>query len=60
MMKFLFIGFNQNQNLSVNEEPASAGPVTQEEIRAVLMQQSPITMRDLLNNFAGRLRSKEV
>ncbi|KAL6217495.1 hypothetical protein ACLB2K_010712 [Fragaria x ananassa] len=48
-----------NQNLSVNEEPASAGPVTQEEIRAVLMQQSPITMRDLLNNFAGRLRSKE-
>ncbi|KAM5563551.1 transcription initiation factor IIF subunit alpha-like [Rosa sericea] len=35
------------QKPSVKEEPASASPVTEEEIRAVLMQQSPITVRDL-------------
>lgn len=28
-----------------------AGPVSEEEIRAVLMQKSPITTRDLVNNF---------
>lgn len=37
-----------------------AGPVSEEEIRAVLMQKSPITTRDLVNNFPGRLKSKEV
>ncbi|KAL6200897.1 hypothetical protein ACLB2K_024612 [Fragaria x ananassa] len=35
------------------------GPVTEEEIRAVLMQKSPITTRDLVNNFPGRLKTKE-
>ncbi|XP_062011074.1 transcription initiation factor IIF subunit alpha-like isoform X2 [Rosa rugosa] len=46
------------QKPSVKEEPASDSLVT-EEIKAVLMQQSPITVCDLLNNFPGRLRPKE-
>ncbi|KAK9935913.1 hypothetical protein M0R45_012786 [Rubus argutus] len=37
----------------------SVGAVSKEEIRAVLMHKSPITTRDLVNNFPGRIRSKK-
>jgi transcription initiation factor TFIIF subunit alpha len=39
---------------------SSSGPVTEEEIRAVLMQKTPVTTQDLVANFKARLRSPEV
>jgi hypothetical protein len=39
---------------------SSAGPVTEEEIRAVLMQKTSVTTQDLVANFKARLRSPEV
>ena len=39
---------------------SSAGPVTEEEIRAVLMQKTPVTTQDLVAKFKARLRSPEV
>lgn len=39
---------------------ASSGPVTEEEIRAVLMQKTPVTTQDLVAKFKSRLKSKEV
>ncbi|GMY36726.1 transcription initiation factor IIF subunit alpha isoform X2 [Fagus crenata] len=47
---------------SSSSKPAStssAGPVTEEEIRAVLMQRTPVTTQDLVANFKARLRSPE-
>ncbi|XP_041028355.1 transcription initiation factor IIF subunit alpha-like isoform X2 [Juglans microcarpa x Juglans regia] len=38
---------------------SSTGPVTEEEIRAVLMQNTPVTTQDLVANFKARLRSPE-
>ncbi|CAL5345545.1 unnamed protein product [Camellia sinensis] len=38
---------------------ASAGPVTEEEIRAVLMQKTPVTTQDLVAKFKSRLKCKE-
>ncbi|KAE7995293.1 hypothetical protein FH972_000110 [Carpinus fangiana] len=38
---------------------SSSGPVTEEEIRAVLMQKTPVTTQDLVANFKARLRSPE-
>ncbi|KAM7495588.1 hypothetical protein LguiB_030197 [Lonicera macranthoides] len=38
---------------------ASSGPVTEEEIRAVLMQKTPVTTQDLVAKFKSRLKSKE-
>lgn len=38
----------------------SSGPVTEEEIRAVLMQKTPVTTQDLVAKFKSRLKSKEV
>jgi transcription initiation factor TFIIF subunit alpha len=39
---------------------SSAGPFTEEEIRAVLMQETPVTTKDLVANFNARIRSPEV
>lgn len=36
---------------------SSAGPVTEEEIRAVLMQKTPVTTQDLVAKFKARLRT---
>ncbi|PSS04675.1 Transcription initiation factor IIF subunit alpha like [Actinidia chinensis var. chinensis] len=37
----------------------STGPVTEDEIRAVLMQKTPVTTQDLVGKFKSRLKSKE-
>ncbi|KAJ7949507.1 Transcription initiation factor IIF subunit alpha like [Quillaja saponaria] len=37
----------------------ASGPVTEEEIRAVLMQKTPVTTQDLVAKFKARLRSPE-
>ncbi|XP_043689755.1 transcription initiation factor IIF subunit alpha-like isoform X2 [Telopea speciosissima] len=37
----------------------STGPVTEDEIRAVLLQMAPVTTQDLVANFKARLKSKE-
>ncbi|KAJ4704023.1 Transcription initiation factor IIF subunit alpha like [Melia azedarach] len=37
----------------------SAGPVTEEEIRAVLLQKAPVTTQDLVAKFKPRLKSTE-
>ncbi|CAH9148849.1 unnamed protein product [Cuscuta epithymum] len=34
-------------------------PVTEDEIRAVLLQQRPVTTQDLVNQFKSRLKTKE-
>ncbi|XP_044496106.1 transcription initiation factor IIF subunit alpha [Mangifera indica] len=38
---------------------AASGPVTEEEIRAVLLQKAPVTTQDLVANFKARLKSSE-
>ena len=46
---------------SVKTEPSShSGPVTEEEIRAVLRQRTPVTTQDLVAKFKARLRTPEV
>ena len=41
--------------------PASAtGPVTEDEIRAVLMEKKQVTTQDLVNGFKPRLKTREV
>lgn len=53
---------------SVKAEPASApasssaatGPVTEDEIRAVLMEKKQVTTQDLVSRFRERLKNKEV
>ncbi|KAJ4975928.1 hypothetical protein NE237_001034 [Protea cynaroides] len=37
----------------------STGPVTEDEIRAVLLQMAPVTTQDLVAKFKARLKSKE-
>ncbi|KAL4628198.1 hypothetical protein ACB092_05G219300 [Castanea dentata] len=44
---------------SKSASTSSAGPVTEDEIRAVLMQKTPVTTQDLVANFKARLRSPE-
>ncbi|KAL5576328.1 hypothetical protein UlMin_018027 [Ulmus minor] len=39
--------------------PASTGPVSEEEIRAVLMQSKQVTTQDLVANFKARLKCAE-
>lgn len=46
-------------SLSKSASTSSAGPVTEDEIRAVLMQKTPVTTQDLVANFKARLRSPE-
>ncbi|GKV07086.1 hypothetical protein SLEP1_g18892 [Rubroshorea leprosula] len=38
---------------------SAAGPVTEEEIRAVLLQNAPVTTQDLVAKFKARLKSPE-
>ncbi|ERN19162.1 hypothetical protein AMTR_s00061p00167160 [Amborella trichopoda] len=38
---------------------AAAVPVTEDEIRAVLLQMAPVTTQDLVGKFKARLRTKE-
>ncbi|XP_071713883.1 transcription initiation factor IIF subunit alpha [Rutidosis leptorrhynchoides] len=38
---------------------AATGPVTEDEIRAVLLQKGPVTTQDLVAKFKSRLRTKE-
>ncbi|KAL6281947.1 hypothetical protein ACE6H2_012876 [Prunus campanulata] len=45
---------------SVKAEPtSSSGPVTEEEIRTVLVQRTPVTTQDLVARFKARLRLQE-
>ncbi|CAH2071504.1 unnamed protein product [Thlaspi arvense] len=51
---------------AVKAEPSSAasasaatGPVTEEEIRAVLMEKKQVTTQDLVSRFKARLKNKE-
>lgn len=39
---------------------AATGPVTAEEITAVLMQRAPLTTQELVGKFKARLRCSEV
>ena len=39
---------------------STARPVTDEEIRAVLLQKAPVTTSDLVAKFKARLKSPEV
>lgn len=39
---------------------ASGGPVTEEEIRSVLLATAPVTTQDLVANFKGRIKSQDV
>lgn len=39
---------------------AASGPVTEEEIRAVLMQSTPLTIKELAAKFKARLKCEEV
>ncbi|XP_020590941.1 transcription initiation factor IIF subunit alpha [Phalaenopsis equestris] len=39
--------------------PVPSGPVTEEEIRAVLLAMAPVTTQDLVANFKGRIKLKE-
>lgn len=38
----------------------SSGPVTEEEMRSVLLATSPLTTQDLVAHFKGRIKSTEV
>ncbi|XP_057960725.1 transcription initiation factor IIF subunit alpha isoform X2 [Malania oleifera] len=38
---------------------SSAGPVTEDEIRAVLLRKAPVTTQELVANFKARLKSPE-
>lgn len=39
---------------------AAQGPVSEEEIRAVLLQKAPVTTSDLVGTFKARLKTQEV
>jgi hypothetical protein len=39
---------------------SASGPVTEQEIRTVLMQRTPLTTQELVAKFKGRLRCAEV
>ncbi|KAG5561283.1 hypothetical protein RHGRI_004344 [Rhododendron griersonianum] len=49
-----------SSNASKIASTASSGPVTEDEIRAVLMQKTPVTTQDLVAKFKSRLKTKEV
>ncbi|KAF3503954.1 hypothetical protein F2Q69_00042087 [Brassica cretica] len=49
-------------NAAVKAEPTPAsatGPVTEDEIRAVLMEKKQVTTQDLVNGFKPRLKTRE-
>ncbi|KAK7262109.1 hypothetical protein RJT34_29669 [Clitoria ternatea] len=43
----------------VGSSTTASGPVSAEEIRAILMKSAPVTTQDLVNKFKERLRSRE-
>uniref|UniRef100_A0A6N2K0N7 Transcription initiation factor IIF subunit alpha n=1 Tax=Salix viminalis TaxID=40686 RepID=A0A6N2K0N7_SALVM len=45
--------------LPSSSKTGSTGPVTEEEIRAVLLQNGPVTTQDLVARFKSRLRTPE-
>ncbi|XP_057976608.1 transcription initiation factor IIF subunit alpha-like isoform X2 [Malania oleifera] len=47
------------QSSSSKSGSTSAGPVTEDEIRAVLLQKAPVTTQELVANFKARLKSPE-
>ncbi|KAJ0264858.1 Transcription initiation factor IIF subunit alpha [Hirschfeldia incana] len=52
------------KDVKAETTPASAsssatGPVTEDEIRAVLMEKQPVTTQDLVNSFKPRLKTRE-
>ncbi|KAL0712861.1 hypothetical protein Bca4012_019839 [Brassica carinata] len=54
-----------NAPMKAKPTPASAsssatGPVTEDEIRAVLMEKEPVTTQELVSRFKPRLKTKEV
>jgi transcription initiation factor TFIIF subunit alpha len=53
-------GIPSSSSSSKTVSTSSSGPVTEEEIRAVLTQKTPVTTQDLVANFKARLRSPEV
>ncbi|KAL3521892.1 hypothetical protein ACH5RR_014726 [Cinchona calisaya] len=50
---------SQQQSSSNTGSTPPAGPVTEDEIRAVLLQKGPVTTQDLVAKFKSRLKSKE-
>ncbi|KAH8486028.1 hypothetical protein Peur_070446 [Populus x canadensis] len=46
-------------SLKTGSTSGSTGPVTEEEIRAVLLQNGPVTTQDLVARFKSRLRTPE-
>ena len=54
-------GAKNSKGASSSSKPASAtGPVTEDEIRAVLLHKEPVTTQDLVAMFKSRLRTIEV
>ncbi|PIA38231.1 hypothetical protein AQUCO_02800124v1 [Aquilegia coerulea] len=52
---------NESKSSGKDASPvaAPAGPVTEDEIRAVLLQKSPVTTQDLVAKFKARLKSSK-
>ncbi|KAK2378535.1 transcription initiation factor IIF subunit alpha [Trifolium repens] len=50
---------NGTPSSNTGSSNAASGPVTEQEIRAVLMQGTPLTTRELVAKFKGRLRCAE-
>lgn len=48
-----------SSSVPIESGSAVAGPVTEDEIRAVLTQDKPVTTQDLVAKFKSRLRCKE-
>ncbi|GAB4830775.1 hypothetical protein Ancab_004808 [Ancistrocladus abbreviatus] len=44
---------------SRNTTPSSQAPVTEDEIRTVLLHKAPVTTQDLVGTFKARLRNSE-
>ncbi|KAL8170989.1 hypothetical protein V2J09_022793 [Rumex salicifolius] len=49
----------QSVTASAKTGSSSQGPVSEDEIRAVLLQRAPVTTQDLVSRFKARLRSSE-
>ncbi|XP_028755319.1 transcription initiation factor IIF subunit alpha isoform X3 [Neltuma alba] len=52
-------GTPQPSSKAGSSATTASGPVSEEEIRAVLMQKTPVTTQDLVAKFKARLRSSE-
>lgn len=49
-----------SSSVPIESGSAVTGPVTEDEIRAVLTQEKPVTTQDLVAKFKSRLKCKEV